>query len=345
MAGGGQELGLATVRFLRISACHVGRGRLLLQLADQVNVFVSYGQRMHHQIVEVVTEAQYECQHDEHHRGEEHVHLVAAERDAQDQRHESREHEPIERRLVDRGQVDAAQHHAEQADDQQRLMTDVARHEQDHARNPPQRTGDGRAQCPRSTPSHALQRRWRCGAIAAGEAIAPCLVRADRKQPRCEQQRRGGAPHDRGENRCAQKHRYGRAPPLGKHRGDLIGAHPRAKRRIDAPRRKTCRNFNGREGHRHQRTRAAGGSSRTPRRANSITTCVRVWTLSARSMALTCTFTVPSDSRKSRQINLFGLPWTSNFNTSAWRTVKPSSDGLATGRGRNSSKLQLSVGT
>ncbi len=63
---------------------------------------------MHHQIVEVVTEAQYECQHNEHHRGEEQVHLVAAERDAQDQRREGREHEPIERRLVDRGQVDAA---------------------------------------------------------------------------------------------------------------------------------------------------------------------------------------------------------------------------------------------
>ena len=83
VTGGGQESGLAAIGFLCIRARRIGCHRLRLQFADQIQVLVADGQRVHHQVVEVVAEAQHESKHHEHHRGEECVHLVAAECNAQ----------------------------------------------------------------------------------------------------------------------------------------------------------------------------------------------------------------------------------------------------------------------
>ena len=54
---------------------------------------------------------------------------------------------------------------------------------------------------------------------------------------------------------------------------------------------------------------------------------VRECTRSAFRIALTCTLTVPSERLRSRQISLFGLPWTSSFSTSVCRAVSPSASG------------------
>ena len=92
---------------------------------------------MRHQLVEAVAEAQNESQHHDHHRRDELVHLVAVQRDAHDERDQRGQHETVERGLVHRGEVDAAENHAEQADDEQRLVADVARHEQHRRRQCP----------------------------------------------------------------------------------------------------------------------------------------------------------------------------------------------------------------
>ena len=59
--------------------------------------------------------------------------------------------------------------------------------------------------------------------------------------------------------------------------------------------------------------RAARVSTLMPRRASTAIASVRVCTRSALRIALTWTLTVPSDSVRSRQINLLGLPWTKSF--------------------------------
>jgi hypothetical protein len=62
-------------------------------------VIVTDRQRFRHQIVEVVAEAQDEGEHDQQHRGDERVDLIALERDAQDQRRERRQDETIQKWL------------------------------------------------------------------------------------------------------------------------------------------------------------------------------------------------------------------------------------------------------
>ena len=61
-----------------------------------------------------------------------------------------------------------------------------------------------------------------------------------------------------------------------------------------------------------------------PSRVAAITACVRLLAPSARSTALTCTFTVPSASESSRQMSLLGRPRRMRSSTSIWRSVSPS---------------------
>src|SRR5262245_21613253 len=65
-----------------------------------------------------------------------------------------------------------------------------------------------------------------------------------------------------------------------------------------------------------------------PSRPRAKTACVRFETPSARKIAAAWVLTVPSARPNSRQISLFGLPWTSNASTSTWRFVN-SSDSAA----------------
>ena len=138
-----QKLRLAPVGRLGGSASTIGGRGLGLKLVDEIDVLVPDRQRLRHQVIEVVTEAQDEAEHDEQHRCNERVQLIALERDAADQRCQRRQRETVEGRLVHRGQVDAAHDHPEQADDQQRLVADVTRYEPEHTGRAPQRPGDG----------------------------------------------------------------------------------------------------------------------------------------------------------------------------------------------------------
>ena len=61
-----------------------------------------------------------------------------------------------------------------------------------------------------------------------------------------------------------------------------------------------------------------------PSRVAAMTACVRLLAPSARSTALTCTFTVPSASESSRQMSLLGRPRRMRSSTSIWRSVSPS---------------------
>jgi len=120
----------------------LGRGRLRLEQVDEVDVLVTDRQGLCHQIVEVVAEAQDKGEHDQQRGGDEGVKLIALESDAQDQRRERRQDETIQRRLVNRGEVDPAHDHAEKADDQQRLMADVAMRKPEHPGGAPKRAGN-----------------------------------------------------------------------------------------------------------------------------------------------------------------------------------------------------------
>ena len=137
-----QKLRLAPVGRLGGSASTIGGRGLGLKLVDEIDVLVPDRQRLRHQVIEAVTEAQDEAKHDEQHRCNERVQLIALERDAADQRCQRRQRETVEGRLVHRGQVDAAHDHPEQADDQQRLVADVTRYEPEQTGRAPQRPGD-----------------------------------------------------------------------------------------------------------------------------------------------------------------------------------------------------------
>ena len=110
--------------------------RPVLELADQVDVFVADDERARQDVVQPVTEAEDERKHDAHHPGDEQMHGVADDRDPHDQRHERGKHETVERRLVDGGEIEAAERYAEQADDQQRLVRRRGREHRDGSHAP-----------------------------------------------------------------------------------------------------------------------------------------------------------------------------------------------------------------
>ena len=109
VACGRKQLALGAIRGLGGSARFVRRARLALEPIDQVDVFVTDGQRPRQHVVEVMPERQNESEHDAHDQRGERMDVIGDQRLAQDQRHQCRDHEPVERRLVHGREIEAAQ--------------------------------------------------------------------------------------------------------------------------------------------------------------------------------------------------------------------------------------------
>ena len=145
----------------------IRRRGLGLELADQVDVFVSYRERLGQDIVQVVTESENEREHDQHDRGDECVKLIAFDRDACDERNERRQHEAVQRWPVYRRQIDAAENYAEQANDEQRLVSRIAGDEQRDPGDAPQRARKHRTDRPGAAPPQAVRGPGACCPIPA----------------------------------------------------------------------------------------------------------------------------------------------------------------------------------
>src|SRR5438105_15910488 len=108
------------------------------------NVLVANRERLSKDIVQVVTESENESQHHQHDRGDESVKLIAFYGYPHDQRDQRRQHEAVKRGLVNCNEIDASKNHAEETDDEQRLMSRVAWNEQHDAGDTPERAGEHR---------------------------------------------------------------------------------------------------------------------------------------------------------------------------------------------------------
>jgi hypothetical protein len=229
VARGGEELALRSIGAFGRRPRVDGSPRAGLQFVDQVDVLVAHCERARQHVVQTVTEADDECQHDAHHAGNEHVDRIADERHAHDQRHECGQHEAVERRLERRRQIEPAERGAEQAHDQQRLIRGRLRKHHDR-RGAPERAGDRRADGPISAPPRGGCRARPDARKGAHQRRSPRLVQRDQRAPRRHPRRRHLRPHRGAQDQRAERHRQRRQVAVRVERRDLIRARTRDER-------------------------------------------------------------------------------------------------------------------